>query len=350
MKHVLLPEVGEMNYYKINLHNHTDISDGKISPEETKRRYKAHGYAAVAFTDHCVFLRHNDLTDKDFVALNGVELDVSDWFGEPDKLIRKTCHLGMIALSPDTTRPVCMHRGKYTYHNAVNFYDQMDLPDDVPDYVRTYDPDCVNDMIRRARDAGFFVVYNHPSWSLERYPQYSQYHGMHAMEIVNNESVIAGFVDEENAHCYDDLLNLGNRIFCVATDDGHHHRAADDPFVDEFGGYVLAAAKDLTYTALTDALLAGRFFSGTGDPLHEGPRITGLTYEDGVISVKASGARYIFLSTEGRCRSRRRAAEGETVDETTFTLPEGVKWFRLTLRDERGFSAYSNAYFTDELR
>ena len=37
----LLP-VGE-NLYKANLHCHTDISDGKMTPEEVKEKYKALG-------------------------------------------------------------------------------------------------------------------------------------------------------------------------------------------------------------------------------------------------------------------------------------------------------------------
>ena len=41
MKKHLLP-YGK-RYYKVNLHCHTTISDGKLSPEEVKDLYKAHG-------------------------------------------------------------------------------------------------------------------------------------------------------------------------------------------------------------------------------------------------------------------------------------------------------------------
>ena len=46
---VLLPETG---YYKANLHCHTTIFDGKLTPEETKRVYQEQGYSIIAFTDH----------------------------------------------------------------------------------------------------------------------------------------------------------------------------------------------------------------------------------------------------------------------------------------------------------
>ena len=76
MKKILLNEA--LPFYRTNLHCHSTISDGKKTPEELKAYYKAHGYSAVAFTDHEAFIPHNDLTDDSFVALNAYELDASD--------------------------------------------------------------------------------------------------------------------------------------------------------------------------------------------------------------------------------------------------------------------------------
>ena len=39
-------------YYRLGLHLHTTLSDGKKTPEEVAMEYKAGGYDAVAFTDH----------------------------------------------------------------------------------------------------------------------------------------------------------------------------------------------------------------------------------------------------------------------------------------------------------
>lgn len=49
----LLP--GGVTYYKANLHCHTTLSDGKLTPEEIKEAYKSRGYQVVAFTDHRVY-------------------------------------------------------------------------------------------------------------------------------------------------------------------------------------------------------------------------------------------------------------------------------------------------------
>ena len=50
MKKYLLPESG--NFYKANLHCHTTLSDGRLTPEEIKELYKSQGYSIVAYTDH----------------------------------------------------------------------------------------------------------------------------------------------------------------------------------------------------------------------------------------------------------------------------------------------------------
>ena len=55
----LIPEQGK--FYKVNMHCHTNISDGKRSPEEVKEFYKKAGYSAVCFTDHEVLVPHKDI-------------------------------------------------------------------------------------------------------------------------------------------------------------------------------------------------------------------------------------------------------------------------------------------------
>ena len=67
MKKYLLPRAA--NFYKANLHVHTTVSDGEITPEEIKRIYMEQGYSVVAFTDHEVMVPHPELTDESFVAI-----------------------------------------------------------------------------------------------------------------------------------------------------------------------------------------------------------------------------------------------------------------------------------------
>ena len=53
MRHDLLPREGK--FYKANLHSHSVISDGRLTPEEMRDFYREHGYSVLAitrFSDH----------------------------------------------------------------------------------------------------------------------------------------------------------------------------------------------------------------------------------------------------------------------------------------------------------
>lgn len=74
MRKYIFPE--HAKFYKANLHAHTTLSDGCLSPEEVKEAYRAKGYSVLAFTDHEALIDHADLCDDTFIALNGYETAV----------------------------------------------------------------------------------------------------------------------------------------------------------------------------------------------------------------------------------------------------------------------------------
>ena len=73
----ILPK--SLNKYKVNLHTHSTVSDGRLTPEELKELYKSRGYSAIAYTDHRNCVPHIELTDDTFVALTGTELDFTSF-------------------------------------------------------------------------------------------------------------------------------------------------------------------------------------------------------------------------------------------------------------------------------
>lgn len=348
MKKILLPEEKNgIKYYRANLHCHSTVSDGAKTAEELKRDYMKHGYSIIAFTDHDAFVPHNDLTDENFLALNGYEVSI-DEHDRPDGENNRCCHLCLVALTPDNFTAVCYHRTKYVWGNAAEYRDSIVHDESLPDFEREYTPECINEMIRRAVEGGFFVTYNHPVWSLENYSAYSKYHGMHAMEICNFASVIAGW-DDNNPQCYEDMLNGGERLYCVGTDDNHNHIPDDHENCDSYGGYTEIASPSLTYKDIADALVNGRFYAATGNSTENGPRILSLTYEDGRVNIRTTDARSIYITHNTRRAAAKNARAGESVTEAQFTVDENAKWFRLTVEDHRGFRAYTNAYFLDTL-
>ena len=328
MKIELLPK--EMNQYKANLHSHTVLSDGCVTPEVMKDAYKAQGYSILAFTDHNIFIPHNDLTEKDFLILNGIEYDVNAKGG-------KTCHFCAIAGSKDEENQLFFHREpRYVWKGGLEAIKQVKFDDSLPDYVRTYSAEGISEMMRGCRDHGYFVTYNHPVWSLERYPEYMSYDGMHAMEIVNYGSVETGY-PEVNEQVYDDMLTGGKRIFCVATDDNH---TVDH---DAFGAFTMIGAEALNYESVMEALFAGRLYASNG------PRITALYAEDGTVHIEVPGAREIRVFTGFRRASRKIGTPDAPVTELQYTPDEKCRYVRFAVVDFEGKTAFTRAYFPDEL-
>lgn len=326
------------NSYKANLHCHTTISDGYYSPEEIKKMYMEKGYSIVAFTDHDVLIDHSDMCENGFLALNGYELEVN----ESGVRFPKTAHMCFIAKKQDNLTQVCYNE-KYLFGNSRNQTDKIKF--DRNDYNRRYSHEGVTEMMKMGREAGFFVTYNHPTWSMESYPEYSGYSGMNAMEIFNTGCERSGF-NEYNCHAYDDLLRQGKRIFCIAADDNHNHPNSfpiNTPLSDSFGGWVVVKCGRLDYESVTDALERGSFYASTG------PEIKEFCVEDNTVHVKTSPAHRINYITGIRRTARAAAFYGEGVTEAEFKISPDDGYFRIDVIDDHGCHANTNAIFTDTI-
>lgn len=338
MKKYLLPEGGR--FFKANLHCHTVISDGEWTPERVKEEYKARGYSIVAYTDHNLLVPHEELSDDEFLAMNGYELDIKQDWAKSSALNDKVCHVCFVALKPGTDTQVCWNREQFGYcrDNALELAKKhVKFDQNEPDFVREYSPRCVSEMMKRGRNAGFFVTYNHPSWSNEDYLDYMNYEGMHAMEIVNYGCLIDGY-EEYNARVYDDMLRANKRVYCIATDDNHNGSN------DSFGGFTMIKAERLDHELIGEALLKGNFYAS------EGPQIHSLYIENGVVFVTCSPASRISMKS-GAIYSRSKISEGGALlTAAQFEIRPDQKYFRITVTDESGKHACSNAYFLSDLK
>ena len=218
----------------------------------------------------------------------------------------------------------------------INYTKYVEFDENEPDYIRAYTPDCVNDMIKRGRDRGFFVTYNHPVWTLEEYPVYMSYEGMNAMEIYNNCGYVSGY-DEYVPAVYDAMLRGGKRLYCIAADDNHN---SIERF---FGGYVMIKADKLEYSTITKALCDGNFYSSRGPEIYE------LWVEDGKVYITCSDAKMIAMVTSRRRTKAVYGQNGKTVTEAVFEVVPEDKYIRLTVTDVWGNTANTNAYFVDSI-
>jgi hypothetical protein len=168
-----------------------------------------------------------------------------------------------------------------------------------------YDPDSINAMIAKANENGFLVMYNHPTWSCQAYPDYAPLKGLWAMEVRNTECCLLGH-NENNFRVYKDLLTLGNRIFPLGTDDTHSPRALGK-------SWIMVGASDLNYGSVIEALENGDFYMSCG------PEITELCIEGDALKVTCSDAQRINLETHGRM-AQVILAENEPLREAEFNL------------------------------
>lgn len=335
MKKILLSK--NRNYYKVNLHCHSTLSDGAKTPEELKKMYMEQGYSAIAYTDHSRFFEHNELTDENFIALNGFEMDINE---RKEGSGVKTCHICFVSLSADNLPKISARRDFYEPGDNTKYTDYIKFDENKKEYIMAYTPENLNAIMAEARNSGFYVTYNHPSWSLETLNEYGKYHGMHAMEICNYGCVEAGYTDYDDKE-YDEILRGGEKIFCVATDDNHNHRN------DSFGGFTMINADNLSYKDIAQALLKGDFYAS------QGPKINEVWYEDGKIGIECEGCASISLNTAVR-RAERVYTENpnEPITSAVFDISDKKitgEYVRLTVTDFSGKHANTSAYFIADL-
>lgn len=336
MKKYLLPKNG--NFYKANLHCHSSLSDGCLTPEELKELYKSHGYSVLAYTDHDMYIPHHDLTDDEFVALAGFEAAFNENSQYPGNKKLKSCHLCFIARSQDIEfQPAWNERYAYVGNSTQNRY-MVKFDKTKPVFEREYTPECISLMAKIAREKGFFVTYNHPAWAMENYEQFTKYENLHAMEIFNTHDDKQGY-PAYTVNAYDDMLRSGKRLFAIATDDNHNKAPAGTAKCDSFGGCVMIKADELKYENITDALFSGNFYATTG------PEIYDLYVENNQIYISCSEAVKITVNKGVRRSEAVLAEQGETVTEAVFGFEDDDIYVRLTVVDKYGRFANTNAYF-----
>lgn len=330
MKRVLIDR--EARFFKANLHTHSTLSDGRLTAEEIKEEYKKRGYSVVAFTDHEHLINNSHLSDEDFLAITSCEVAVKE-FPEQSTLKNhqmRVAHFNFYALDPENTLTPCYNS---VYDHFVNDLNRHLIRHD-GEYDRVYSPEGINEMVAIAREKGFIVSYNHPTWSLENATDYLNYDGLFAVEIYNNACANAyGFCDE---HALDDFWRAGKPILCTAADDAHGYR--DVPGGDAFGGWVQIVAPSLTYKNIMHSLQVGDFYASSG------PEIRSLTVEDDVVKVEFSDCVCANMITDGRRSAKSFAGDDKAINYAEFPLTESDGYFRVTVTDKNGKKAWSQVY------
>lgn len=335
MKKYLLPKGGK--FYKANLHMHSTVSDGEMTPEEIKKEYMEKGYSVVAFSDHEVIVPHPELIDENFVAITATE-----WACAEPKSIRfqKSLHMNLFAKDINNVSLPVFSLDSILYPQSLPY-----IADETRkfDFKRTFTTECINEAIRLCNEAGYLVTLNHPVWSLLDCDDYSNYKGLWGVEVHTRGGILGGYPDTITP--LDELLKRGERVFPSCTDDAHFRN-------ERFGGWNMIKAQKLDYASIMDALEKGNFYASTG------PEIKELYIEGDKFHIKTSPAAKIIMCSNYRFTSYRESKDLMTEAEFDFgefyragkALKEGDRLYvRFNVYDEHGNFAHSRAYFSDEL-
>lgn len=265
-----------------NLHTHTTLSDGCLSPQETVDRYAALGHDFLALSDHDRHSDYRGLDARGMLLVPAVEVSAG---GEH-----------VLVLGADREVEPDRDRGK---------------------------------VIAAALAAGGLAVLCHPNWErhfdhcpFERLLELPGYAGLE----VYNGGVEDGPGSALAADKWDRLLGAGRRVWGLATDDCHR--------ADGYGrGWCAVRARERSLPAVMEALRAGSFYASSG------VEIESVAVEGGRVRVVAPGAEVI--AAVGGYGARLAFAEGS---ELAYEPGPEVDGFRVECFGRAGRMAWTQSF------
>lgn len=291
---------GEGRLLKGGLHCHTTRSDGKGTPEEVIKKHVENGYDFLALTDHRNY-NFKNFTNLPITIVPGMEMDRGI---EGEGWVH--C-FHTVCLGPTEGNGYAQDEKLESGHVKDQFEFQQVLDD-----IHAH-----NNL----------TIYCHPEWSGTPAQEFMHLKGNFAMEIWNSGCAIENHQDT-NAAYWDELLFAGQRIWGVATDDGH-------AMYQHCKGWVRVRAEN-NVPAILQALKEGSFYASTG------PEIYDFYVEDGVAKVKCSPAECVEFIT---WRMPTRCVSGQGLTEAESAFDPKARYVRACVIDKDGRRAWTNPIF-----
>jgi len=277
-------------WYKVGLHIHTTVSDGKKSPEEMARIYKNAGFDAVAMTDHWVYQKETEIEGLKIISGCEYNLGTTNTIGD-------TMHIVGFGMKkdPKIVRETATRQG-------------------VIDTINEY---------------GGFAVFAHPYWSLNDKKDAKELSGFSFVEIYNSVSDVYMSNRPDSSYLIESLANDDIIIPIIATDDVHYYNGQDNCI-----SFVMVKAKSGKQKDILKALKDGDYYSSQGPHLE-------VKREGGKIIAECSPCKKIaFMSNAAWARDR--MVRGDWVERAEYTLKDFEKWIRVEVTDKDGNRAWSN--------
>ncbi len=299
-------------FWRGNIHTHSTLSDGILSPDEVVDAYKNAGYDFMVLSDHFVDRYDWPVADTRAMRTNSFTTLIGAELHAPNNSVGELWHILGVGLPLDFEKCGANESGPQ--------------------------------IARRAAEAGAFVGIAHPLWSRLTIEDGHSIDVAHAVEIYNHGCAVH---DDRGEGWYllDQMLNSGKRLTAFATDDAHFH----DHDSDAFGGWVQVKCDRLDPDSLLEALKSGDYYSS------QGPQINSISMSVDELQIECSPVDTIIVaggtsrSAAETGRSISRASIDLTQLERGFTIPDPSPWLRVTLIDANGKRAWTNPIWRDEL-
>ena len=290
------------------LHCHTTRSDGQGDPADVIRLHAENGYDFMALTDHRYY-NYTNFADVPMTIVPGMEMDRN--------LPGPGCHCHHI---------VCIGPSK----EDGNGFNQDDrFPSAV--YEK---PEQTQEMLDWLHENNNMTIYCHPEWSGTPAREFEMLKGNFAMEVWNTGCAIEDGLDT-NAAYWDELLIQGQKIWGVATDDGH-------AMYQHCKGWVRVNAEN-NLNAILKALKDGAFYASCG------PEIYDFYVDKGVAHISCSPVKTIqFVHLRVPYRMARPEEGKDTLCEASIKLRTSTTpYIRAVVTDAEGRRAWTNPIFLD---
>ena len=299
---------GEHRMLKGALHCHTTRSDGKDDPAEVVKYHHQQGYDFMAVTDHRCY-NYKNFADVPMTIIPGMEMD---WI-LPGPGVH--CH-HILSFGP-------------AREDGNGFEQEQRFPSN-----RIERPEQTQQMLDWLHANKNITAYCHPEWSGTPAREFDMLRGNFAMEIWNSGTVMECGKDN-NAAYWDELLIQGQKIYGIATDDGHN-------MAQHCKGWVRVNSENNLDDILA-ALQEGKFYSSCG------PEIYDFYVDEGVAHISCSPVSEIQFIHLRVPYPIFRAAPGEA-GLTTASIPLVVTsspYIRAVVKDAEGRRAWTNPIFLD---
>lgn len=277
-------------WYKVGLHIHTTLSDGKLTPREVIDRYRAGGYDAIALTDHWHYGPGGQ--DDGMLILSGCEYNLGS---NADDDVMHIVGFGM-AQQPDLSKE-----------------------------------DSRQQIVDGINACGGIAVLAHPAWSMNTLADAQALTGIDFTEVYNAVSEAHQSIRPNSEYFVDLCANVGIYFGLLATDDAHYYDGSDDQ-----KGWVMVNAAELSREAILEALRAGHYYATQGPELY-------VKREGNRFIVDCSPCTYVAAMSNSTWTSGR-VLRGENITCFEYEPKERERWIRIQACDSAGKLAWSKVY------